>query len=76
MMAASLAINLYFLLCEYVTVLSGVMPREMIPYQRLPDGKFGALTAIEWIVGGVTPFVLLVLPAARARIGYIVRARS
>jgi molybdopterin-containing oxidoreductase family membrane subunit len=73
MMAASLAIDLYFVFCEYVTVLWGVVPREMIPYRMLmPDGKFGALTAIEWIVGGVAPFVLLVLPAARARIGYIV----
>ena len=72
LMAASLAIDLYFVFCEYVTVLWGVVPRDMIPYGMLmPSGKFGALSAIEWFVGGLAPFVLLVLPVTRARVGYV-----
>lgn len=73
LMAVSLAIDLFFLFCEYLTVLWGGVPAETASLKMiLPGGPFEWLFWLEWVVGGIVPFLLLVIPATRQRLGALV----
>jgi dimethyl sulfoxide reductase membrane subunit len=73
LMAISLAIDIFFLICEYLTVLWAKVPSEMVALKMiLPGGQFASLFWLEWVLGGAVPFLLLVLPRTRRRVGAMV----
>jgi molybdopterin-containing oxidoreductase family membrane subunit len=73
LMVISLAVDLFFLVCEYVTILWGAVPKEMIALKMLlPGGEFYFLSLIEWVGGGILPLILLVWPRTRRRVPTIV----
>lgn len=72
-MAVTLAIDLFFLFSDYLTVLWGGVPAEMAALKMiLPGGTFAWLFWLEWVIGGIVPFLLLVMPRTRQRIGALV----
>lgn len=73
LMAISLAIDLFFLFSEYLTVLWGGVPSEMAALKMiLPGGPLASLFWLEWVIGGIVPFLLLVVPKTRHRVGALV----
>ncbi len=68
LMAVALAIDLFLVGSDYVTILWGNVPRERAALDLiLPGGSWQWLFWLEWVVGGAVPFVLLVTPRYRAR---------
>jgi molybdopterin-containing oxidoreductase family membrane subunit len=68
LMAVAIAVDLFLVGSEYVTILWGNVPRERAALDLvLPGGAWQSLFWLEWIVGGLVPFVLLVVPRFRAR---------
>ena len=68
LMATALAIDLFLVGSDYVTILWGNVPRERAALDLiLPGGSWQWLFWLEWVVGGIVPFVLLVTPRFRAR---------
>ena len=65
-----LAIDLFFVACDYITIVWGNVPRERAALDViLPGGSWQWLFWVEWIIGGVVPFLLLVVPSLRRRAG-------
>jgi dimethyl sulfoxide reductase membrane subunit len=72
LMAAAIAVDLFLVACDYITILWGNVPRERAALDTiLPGGSWQALFWLEWIVGGLVPFVLLVIPRYRRRPGLL-----
>lgn len=72
LIAASLAVDLFLVGSDYVTILWGNVPREQAALDLiLPGGNWQALFWLEWVVGGIIPFVLLVWPRVRERFGIL-----
>jgi molybdopterin-containing oxidoreductase family membrane subunit len=72
LMATALAVDLFLVGSDYVTILWGNVPRERAALDLiLPGGSWQVLFWLEWIVGGLVPFVLLVVPRLRVRPGLI-----
>jgi dimethyl sulfoxide reductase membrane subunit len=70
LLASSLAIDLFFTFCDYLTVLWGRVPKDMQAlHMLLPGGRFQTLFWLEWVVGGLIPFLMLVIPAVKRRVG-------
>jgi molybdopterin-containing oxidoreductase family membrane subunit len=68
LMAVAIAVDLFLVGSDYVTILWGNVPRERAALDLvLPGGAWQSLFWLEWVVGGVVPFVLLVVPRFRAR---------
>lgn len=68
LMATAIAVDLFLVACDYITILWGNVPRERAALDLiLPGGSWQALFWLEWIVGGLVPFVLLVVPRYRRR---------
>jgi molybdopterin-containing oxidoreductase family membrane subunit len=68
LMAVAIAVDLFLVGSDYVTILWGNVPRERAALDLvLPGGAWQSLFWLEWIVGGLVPFVLLVVPRFRAR---------
>ena len=68
LMATTIAIDLFLVACDYITILWGNVPRERAALdQVLPGGSWQWVFWLEWVVGGIVPFVLLVVPALRRR---------
>ena len=68
LMATTIAIDLFLVACDYITIIWGNVPRERAALdQVLPGGSWQAVFWLEWIVGGIVPFVLLVVPSLRRR---------
>lgn len=68
LMAVALAVDLFLVGSDYVTILWGNVPREKAALNLiLPGGSWQWLFWLEWIVGGVVPFALLVWPRVRER---------
>lgn len=73
LMAVSLSIDLFFVFSEYLTVLWTNVPNEMATLRMiLPGGEFAVLFWLEWLIGGLVPFLLLVIPRTRYRTNAIV----
>lgn len=73
LMAITLALDLFFVFCEYLTVLWTNVPSEMVTLRMiLPGGQFAVLFWLESVIGGLVPFLLLVVPRARQRVDAIV----
>jgi molybdopterin-containing oxidoreductase family membrane subunit len=70
LMATALAVDLFLVGSDYVTILWGNVPRERAALDLiLPGGSWQWLFWLEWVAGGLIPFVLLVTPRFRARPG-------
>jgi len=68
LMATTIAIDLFLVACDYITILWGNVPRERAALdQVLPGGSWQAVFWLEWVVGGIVPFVLFVVPSLRRR---------
>ncbi len=74
-MAAAIAVDLFLVASDYITILWGNVPRERAALDMiLPGGSWQALFWLEWVVGGLVPFVLLVVPRLRRRLGLLALA--
>lgn len=68
LMATAIAVDLFLVASDYITILWGNVPRERAALNTiLPGGSWQALFWLEWVVGGLIPFVLLVVPRLRRR---------
>jgi dimethyl sulfoxide reductase membrane subunit len=68
LMAVAIAVDLFLVACDYITILWGNVPRDRAALNMvLPGGSWQLLFWMEWIVGGAIPFVLLVVPKLRRR---------
>jgi len=72
LMATTIAVDLFLVASDYITILWGNVPRERAALDTiLPGGSWQALFWLEWVVGGLVPFVLLVVPSLRRRLGLL-----
>jgi molybdopterin-containing oxidoreductase family membrane subunit len=75
LIAATLAIDLFLVGADYLTIYWGNVPREMATLALvLPGGSWQWIFWLEWAVGGLLPFLLLVLPWTRLRPGFLAAA--
>ncbi len=75
LMATALAVDLFLVGSDYVTILWGNVPRERAALNLvLPGGGWQWLFWLEWVAGGLVPFVLLVVPRFRIRPGLLALA--
>lgn len=66
LIATTLAIDLFLVGAEYVTILWGNEPRDRAVLNMiLPGGSWQWVFWLEWIVGGLIPLLLLTLPSLR-----------
>lgn len=67
LLAVSLAVDLFFVGSDYITILWGNQPAARSAIDLvLPGGSWSWLFWVEWIAGGIVPFLLLVVPRLRA----------
>ena len=72
LMAAALAVDLFLVASDYITILWGNVPRNRAALDLiLPGGSWQWLFWLEWVVGGLVPFVLLVVPRFRSRLSLV-----
>ncbi len=72
LMAAAIAVDLFLVASDYITLLWGNVPRERAALDLiLPGGSWQWLFWLEWVVGGLVPFVLLVVPRFRSRLSLV-----
>jgi molybdopterin-containing oxidoreductase family membrane subunit len=72
LMAAAIAVDLFLVGSDYVTILWGNVPRERAALDLvLPGGSWQTLFWLEWVVGGLVPFLLFVVPRWRRRPGLL-----
>lgn len=77
LIAISLALDLFFVFSEYLTVLWAGVPAEVATLRMvLPGGEFAILFWLEWILGGIIPLLLLVLPRTRTNVKWIVTSAA
>ncbi len=75
LMATSLAIDLFFTFCDYLTILWDGVPKDLqVLDSILPGGRFEPLFWMEWVVGGLIPFIILVIPKLRKSINLVTTA--
>ena len=66
----ALFVDLFFVGCDYITVLWGNVPADRSALNLvLPGGPWQWVFWVEWIAGGVIPLALLLVPALRRRPG-------
>jgi len=64
--AIALVVDLFFVGCEYVTVLWGNVPADRSALDLvLPGGAYAWTFWVEWILGGVVPLAFLLVPRLR-----------
>jgi dimethyl sulfoxide reductase membrane subunit len=64
--AVSLIVDLFFVGCDYITVLWGNVPADRSALNLvLPGGPFAWTFWVEWIAGGLLPLAFLVVPQLR-----------
>jgi molybdopterin-containing oxidoreductase family membrane subunit len=65
--AVALIVDLFFVGCDYITVLWGNVPADRAALDLvLPGGPWSWLFWVEWIVGGVAPLLVLLVPRLRS----------
>ncbi|HUO71336.1 MAG TPA: NrfD/PsrC family molybdoenzyme membrane anchor subunit [Solirubrobacteraceae bacterium] len=70
LLAATIAIELFLVGADYLTILWGNVPRDRAALDMiLPGGSWQWVFWLEWVVGGLIPFLLLVVPRWRRRTG-------
>ncbi len=64
--AIALIVDLFFVGCDYITVLWGNVPADRSALNLvLPGGPFAWTFWVEWIAGGLLPLAFLVVPRLR-----------
>lgn len=72
LMAVSLAIDLFFVFSDYLTVLWDGVPKDLqVLNTLLPGGAYQAFFWLEWVIGGAIPLLVLIIPSLRRRVGLI-----
>jgi dimethyl sulfoxide reductase membrane subunit len=72
LMAVAIAVDLFLVASDYITILWGNVPRERAALDTvLPGGSWQWVFWLEWVVGGIVQFVLLVVPRLRSRFGLL-----
>lgn len=67
LLVVSLCVDLFLVACDYITILWDNVPRERAALNLiLPGGSWQAVFWLEWVVGGIAPLVLLMVPRLRA----------
>jgi molybdopterin-containing oxidoreductase family membrane subunit len=62
----SLLVDLFFVGCDYITVLWGNVPADRSALNLvLPGGPYAWTFWVEWIAGGILPLALLLVPRLR-----------
>jgi dimethyl sulfoxide reductase membrane subunit len=62
----ALIVDLFFVGCDYITVLWGNVPADRSALTLvLPGGPFAWTFWVEWIAGGVLPLAMLLIPRLR-----------
>lgn len=75
LLATTLAIDLFLVAADYITIIWGNVPRERAALNMiLPGGSWQWVFWLEWVVGGLVPFLLLVVPRWRQRRGMMALA--
>jgi dimethyl sulfoxide reductase membrane subunit len=75
LMAISIAIDLFFVGTDYLTIIWGNVPRDKATMSLvLPGGSWQWVFWVEWVVGGLVPFALLTWRATRSRPGFLAAA--
>ncbi len=70
LLAVGIAVDLFFVASDYITILWGNVPRERAALNLiLPGGSWQWLFWLEWVAGGIVPFLLLVMPSTKRRLG-------
>jgi molybdopterin-containing oxidoreductase family membrane subunit len=68
LIATLIAVDLFLVAADYITILWGNVPRERAALNMiLPGGSWQWVFWLEWVVGGVIPFLLLTVPGWRRR---------
>lgn len=68
--AMALLIDLFFVACDYITILWGNVPDDRSALNLvLPGGPFSWLFWGEWVVGGLVPLAFLFVPRLRRMAG-------
>ncbi len=63
LIVVTLIVDLFFVGCEYITVLWGNVPDDRAVLRLvLPGGSWSWTFWMEWVVGGLLPLVLLLVP--------------
>ncbi|MGE5109696.1 MAG: NrfD/PsrC family molybdoenzyme membrane anchor subunit [Acidobacteriaceae bacterium] len=77
LIAISLALDLFFMFSEYLTVLWAGVPNEVATLRMaLPGGEVSLVFWLEWIIGGIIPFILLISRRTRSNIRAIVTSAA
>jgi dimethyl sulfoxide reductase membrane subunit len=77
LMAVTLAIDLFLVGSDYLTIIWGNVPRDRAALDLiLPGGSWQWLFWLEWVVGGAIPFLLLVVPRARRSFAAVAAASA
>lgn len=64
--AVALIVDLFFVGCDYITVLWGNVPADRSALDLvLPGGPFAWTFWVEWIIGGLIPLAFLLVPRLR-----------
>ncbi len=64
--AVALIVDLFFVGCDYITVLWGNVPADRSALDLvLPGGPFAWTFWVEWIAGGLIPLAFLLVPRLR-----------
>jgi molybdopterin-containing oxidoreductase family membrane subunit len=64
--AMALLVDLFFVACDYITILWGNVPADRSALNLvLPGGPFSWLFWGEWLVGGLVPIAFLIVPRLR-----------
>lgn len=72
LIATLIAVDLFLVAADYITILWGNVPRERAALDMiLPGGSWQWVFWLEWVVGGVVPFALLTVRRWRARPGMV-----
>lgn len=73
----SLIVDLFFVGCDYITILWGHVPGDRSALNLvLPGGPWSWTFWFEWILGGLIPLLLLVVPRLRRLPGSLVIASA
>ncbi len=66
LIATTLAVDLFLVAADFITIMWGNEPRDRAVLNMiLPGGSLQVLFWLEWVVGGLIPFLLIVAPRER-----------
>ncbi len=77
LLVVALIVDLFLVASDYLTILWGNVPQERSGLDLiLPGGSWSWLFWLEWVVGGLLPFLLLVAPRLKQMPGSLAAAAT